>query len=99
MQGVTPPLTSAVEIYTQEHLEAFIANCSLPVLVDFWVSWCGPCRTVAREMEKVAVAEAGHLLVVKVNTENLPGLSRRFEIRSIPINSKLDPWAAFRRCG
>ena len=56
----------------------------MPVLVDFWAPWGAPCRTVAPEMEKVAVAENGRLLVVKVNTENLPTLSRRFDVRSIP---------------
>jgi thioredoxin 2 len=79
-----PALSSPIEIDTQAHFEALVANCSVPVLVDFWAPWCTPCRTVAPEMEKVAVAETGRLLVVKVNTENLPGLSRRFEIHSIP---------------
>jgi thioredoxin 2 len=80
-----PALSSPIEIGTQEQFEALIANSSVPVLVDFWAPWCGPCRTVAPEMEKVAIAEAGRLLVVKVNTENLPALSQRFEIRSIPM--------------
>jgi len=79
-----PALSSPVEIDTSEHFEALIANCSVPVLVDFWAPWCAPCRTVAPEMEKVAVAQAGRLVVAKVNTENLPALSRRFEIHSIP---------------
>jgi len=79
-----PPLSSPIEIDTKVHFEALIANCSLPVLVDFWAPWCGPCRTVAPEMEKVAIAESGQLLVVKVNTEDLPALSQRFAIRSIP---------------
>jgi len=79
-----PVLSSPIEIDTSEHFEALIANSSVPVLVDFWAPWCAPCRTVAPEMEKVATAEAGQLLVVKVNTENLPTLSQRFQIHSIP---------------
>ena len=78
-----PALSSPIEIDTREHFEALVANCSVPVLVDLWAPWCAPCRTVAPEMEKVAVAEAGHLLVAKVNTVNHPALSRRFEIRSM----------------
>jgi thioredoxin 2 len=79
-----PLLSNPIEIDTQEHFDALIATCSVPVLVDFWAPWCAPCRTVAPEMEKVASAETGRLLVAKVNTENLRSLSRRFEIRSIP---------------
>jgi thioredoxin 2 len=78
-------VSAALEIDTQGHFEALIGNSSVPVLVDFWAPWCGPCRMVAPEMERVAVAEAGRLLVVKVNTENLPALSERFAIRSIPM--------------
>ena len=78
-------LSSPIEIHAQEQFEALIANSSVPILVDFWAPWCGPCRMVAPEMEKVASAEAGHLLVVKANTEDLPALSQRFGIRSIPM--------------
>ena len=56
----------------------------LPLVVDFWAAWCGPCRMVAPELERVARAQAGRLLVVKVNTEALPELAARYRIRSIP---------------
>ena len=53
-------------------------------MVDFWAPWCGPCRMVAPEIEKVAVANAGRWLIVKVDTDALPGLGARYQIRSIP---------------
>ena len=57
---------------------------SLPLLVDFWAPWCGPCRMVAPELERVARANAGRYLVVKVNTDVHTDLAARFRIQSIP---------------
>ena len=57
---------------------------SLPVIVDFWAPWCGPCRMVAPELQRVAASNAGRYLIVKVNTDAVPELGERFRIRSIP---------------
>jgi thioredoxin 2 len=64
--------------------DALIASSSLPVVVDFWAPWCGPCRMMAPELDKVARGAAGEWLVVKVDTEAVPELGERFRIRSIP---------------
>lgn len=56
----------------------------MPVVVDFWAAWCGPCRAVAPELEKLAGSRAGRVVVAKVDTDAHPELSARFAIRSIP---------------
>jgi len=61
-----------------------IGSASLPVIVDYWAPWCGPCRMVAPELQKVAARQAGRVLVVKVNTDEVSDLGQRFGIKSIP---------------
>jgi thioredoxin 2 len=73
-----------VEVPDAPAFDALIASSSLPVVVDFWAPWCGPCRMMAPELDKVAKGAAGEWLVVKVDTEAVPELGERFRIRSIP---------------
>ena len=73
-----------LEVPSAAAFDALIRKSPLPVVVDFWAPWCGPCRTVAPEIARVAAKHAGRWIVAKINTEDLPELGDRFGIQSIP---------------
>ena len=75
---------------TDEEFRAVADESSLPVLIDVWAPWCGPCRMVSPALEKLAGELAGRLKLVKVNADDNPDVSRRFEVQAIPTLVLLD---------
>ncbi|MGB3138633.1 MAG: thioredoxin [Nodosilinea sp.] len=75
---------SAVASITQDTFQSEVLQSDVPVLVDFWAPWCGPCRMVSSVVNEVAQQYAGQLKVVKVNTDEQPDLASHYGIRSIP---------------
>jgi thioredoxin 2 len=82
-QPLTPP-GAPIELHQSADFDRLVARASLPVVVDYWAPWCGPCRMVAPELQKVAARQAGQLVVVKVNTDELSDVGQRFNVRSLP---------------
>jgi thioredoxin 1 len=69
---------------TDANFETEIANAEQPVLIDFWAEWCGPCRMVAPILDALAEDYDGKAKIAKLNVDENPEVSRRFNIRSIP---------------
>lgn len=78
------PIARPIAIHSAEDFEELVRDAKVQVLVDFWAAWCGPCRMVAPELEKLASQRQGQTIVAKVDTDAQPQLSSRFGISSIP---------------
>jgi thioredoxin 1 len=75
---------SGVANVTDTSFEQEVLKCTVPVLVDFWAPWCGPCKSVAPVVEDLSKEYAGKLKVVKLNTDENPKTAQAYMIRGIP---------------
>lgn len=71
-------------IVTDANFEEEVAKSAVPVLVDFWATWCGPCKMIAPILEEIALEKSGAVKIAKVDVDINQSLSARFQIRAIP---------------
>jgi len=82
-KAALPPIAEPIEADTNT-FDEIVAGARVPVLIDFWAAWCGPCRMAAPEVKRTAEQMSGRAIVLKVDTERWPALAQRFNVMSIP---------------
>ena len=77
-------MAGAVQEISESQFDQEVLQATLPVLVDFWAPWCGPCKMLGPVLEEVAAANDSSLKIVKVNVDENPDLAQKYEVMGIP---------------
>ena len=77
-------MSENIATYTDATFDEQIGSSAVPVVVDFWAEWCGPCKMVAPILEEIAQEQSGNLAIAKLNVDDNPDVARRFGVMSIP---------------
>lgn len=77
-------MANGVETLSTSSFDETVASSDLPVLVDFWADWCGPCKAIAPILEEIADEHGDRVRIAKLNVDDNPDIARRFDVMSIP---------------
>ena len=81
---------SEVTTVDTQTFDEVVLQSDVPVLVDFWAAWCGPCRAIAPVLDQIAAEQDGKLLIAKLNVDEDPDIASRYNISSIPVMKVFD---------
>ncbi|HWC10162.1 MAG TPA: thioredoxin [Acidimicrobiales bacterium] len=77
-------MAQGIDVLTGTTFDEEVASSGVPLVVDFWAEWCGPCRMVTPVLEAIAAEHSGKIRIAKLNVDDAPDVARRYEIMSIP---------------